>query len=669
MKALRALAFVFLALLASPPALSQGNTASLVKLSNGTVLSQFIVGNDTQSIAWDGGRYAWGGTDGGGLARIDLDADPPAMDRLYPYEGPIFISGSRAIVSEALLDLSTDPPTVITPLPEHAGAAFFAGGNRAILVQDHNIVIVDAINSGFPRITTFAEMLPDYGLMVAVNPAGTKAIVTLDDIGGAQVLNISDIAAPLRDGVVFQDLIFEEPLGVAVAPDGRYAIYVNEDRSNPQAVVVDISVSLEPWIVTAIPLELNSPSSITINPTTAEAVIAGDNGLAILKPPYTSVDRYHFISRGYGTTTYGLAVNSAGTHAITLHEDYPRWFDVDPMSLVFGLQEVGTVSARQTVTVNNRDVTPFLTFNSITVSGPFLLENRCPAALAPDPRALSAAAKVAIDAPMPMSCALDVLFAPTVGGNGQVGWLKVVTNQGTWVARLTGDASVTRQARVRFDPPAISFGEVVVGGTATRSLTIVSNGSSPLTITSISMNGPFQFLSNCVTVIPPGLTCSMVVAFNPTALGAVTGELVFAHDATGSATTVPIYASGVPPPAPRIQLAPARMEFPFQGLGTVSESRKAVVKNIGNAPLHVSSVSSDSTEFLVTSQCSGPLDPGQECVVTIKFAPFSSGLQDGSLIVGSDAANTRRAVLPLVGVGCRQMTMPDRRTGRPLCVP
>jgi hypothetical protein len=234
---------------------------------------------------------------------------------------------------------------------------------------------------------------------------------------------------------------------------------------------------------------------------------------------------------------------------------------------------------------------------------------------------------------------------------------------------LTGDASVTRQARVRFDPPAISFGEVVVGDTATRSLTIVSNGSSSLTITSISMNGPFQFLSNCVTVIPPGLTCSMVVAFNPTALGAVTGELVFAHDATGSATTVPIYATGVPPPAPRIQLAPTRMEFPFQGLGTVSESRKAVVKNIGNAPLHVSSVSSDSTEFLVTSQCSAPLDPGQECVVTVKFAPFSSGPQDGSLIVGSDAANTSRAVLPLVGVGCRQMTMPDRRTGRPLCVP
>jgi hypothetical protein len=676
MKALRALALVFLALAASPAALSQGNAASLINMTNGNIVGPFVAGFDTQSLAWDGGRYAWGMSDGGGMCRIDLSASPPAMDRQYAYEGPIFISGGRAIVADALLDVSVDPPRLIIALPEHSGVAFFAGGNRAILINDFEVTIVNGILTASPTYKSFPTLLPEYGLMVAVNPAGTKAVVTLDDVGGVQVLDIRDITAPRRAGRVFPvGTVTPEPLAVTASLDGKYAIFVNEGSVipplPPEAVVVDISVDGEPWVATVISLEglLVSASSIVMNPATGEAVVAGDDAIAIITLPSAvrdpSVRVINHADYGFGTTKSALAINGAGTHALVLHEDRPMLFDVNPKALVFALQETGTVSAAQTVTVVDRDEVPVLVIRSITTSGPFVATSKCPATLDPGPLAFSGAKANA----RVTSCTVDVKFAPTTAGNGQLGWLTVATDVGSWVVRLTGDAATTKEPRLVVDPSAVAFGDVVVGQSATRTFNIISIGNSPLVVTSMAMNGPFTYLANCITIIPPGQSCTVLVAFNATALGAFSGELVFRHNGPGGVTKVPITATGAPKPAPRIQFSSTRVEFPNQGLGTRSVPRNVFVKNVGNAPLHVANVASNSPEFSVVSQCASPVDPGKDCQVTVTFAPFAPGPRDGTLVVSSDAADRAQALLPMLGTGCRPFTSRDGRTALPLCAP
>ena len=79
-------------------------------------------------------------------------------------------------------------------------------------------------------------------------------------------------------------------------------------------------------------------------------------------------------------------------------------------------------------------------------------------------------------------------------------------------------------------PLTLSFSEQAAGTTsASQTVTLTNNESTALSITGVSISGAnasdFAETDNCVGNLPPGASCSVNVAFTPTAIGARTGSL------------------------------------------------------------------------------------------------------------------------------------------------
>jgi minor extracellular serine protease Vpr len=80
---------------------------------------------------------------------------------------------------------------------------------------------------------------------------------------------------------------------------------------------------------------------------------------------------------------------------------------------------------------------------------------------------------------------------------------------------------------------------------ASQSVTLSNTGTAPLTITSIAAGGDFQMSSNtCGTSLGAGASCTVGVAFKPTASGKRKGALVFKDFNTGSPQTVNLSGKG-----------------------------------------------------------------------------------------------------------------------------
>jgi hypothetical protein len=125
-----------------------------------------------------------------------------------------------------------------------------------------------------------------------------------------------------------------ETLGVAIAPAGTPAIAVYENTiggssSSGFAIVVNLPVSSPPASPPTVSLPmLIEASAVAFNPVTADALIVGDDSLAIVKPPYTTVSSTILYPRAAdgtpllcGTTKHGIAANPDGVRALVVAED------------------------------------------------------------------------------------------------------------------------------------------------------------------------------------------------------------------------------------------------------------------------------------------------------------------------------------------------------------
>jgi Ca2+-binding RTX toxin-like protein len=98
-------------------------------------------------------------------------------------------------------------------------------------------------------------------------------------------------------------------------------------------------------------------------------------------------------------------------------------------------------------------------------------------------------------------------------------------------------------------PGALAFGDVTSGTTsAAQSITINNDGIAPLTVSSATLGGPdaasFVVTNGCTIVAPAG-SCTIDVAFAPTALGAASATLTIVHNAAGSPLTYALSGMGV----------------------------------------------------------------------------------------------------------------------------
>jgi len=106
-----------------------------------------------------------------------------------------------------------------------------------------------------------------------------------------------------------------------------------------------------------------------------------------------------------------------------------------------------------------------------------------------------------------------------------------------------------------------------------------------------------------------------------------------------------------PPTGPVANLSTYALLFPGTGVGQRSMSQTVNLKNVGNAPLSISSIAGTFDDFAQTNTCVGnTLAVGQKCSITVTFAPSTLGYKDELLLV-ADNDTAQPQVLSLGGTG------------------
>lgn len=308
-----------------------------------------------------------------------------------------------------------------------------------------------------------------------------------------------------------------------------------------------------------------------------------------------------------------------------------------PASLSFGMQQVGTASAAQTVSIQNVGGSS-TSIASIAVGAPFKkVTSTCGSTLAAG-----------------AACAVTVDFAPTQAG-AATGALAVTDGVGTQSAQLSGTGVLA--ATDTLSTASLTFASTVVGQTSPPlTVTITNSGGFPLTGigTSISTStgtADFRAVNNCGSQLAANSSCGITVTFSPSIASSETGALVIS-DAI-HAQSVSLRGAGLKPPS--ISLSGTALNFGSQQFGLASAARTINLSNSGGSPLAQPSFSFSgpgAASFAVgATTCGASLAAGALCIVPVIFTPTAVGAITATLTVGTSSPGVASAAVALSGTG------------------
>jgi HYDIN/CFA65/VesB family protein len=243
------------------------------------------------------------------------------------------------------------------------------------------------------------------------------------------------------------------------------------------------------------------------------------------------------------------------------------------------------------------------------------------------------------------SCSVEVHFYPREQRD-YTAQLVAWANGSSFSAGLSG-----RGGRAVIEAPEnpVAFGSATVGSEgAVKTIALTNSGELPtgffIGVIAGGDSGSFRLLDeNCTfKELMPGGTCVAHVRFTPQDAGQKAARLAFFGDGDEPAMVV-LTGAGV---APAATLLPSGFDFGSLAAGTRSVPHAFAVRNDGAAPLllaRVAVVGPDLDQFeLAGEECTGTsLDPGEECLAWVRFAPDRAGVKRATLrVAGSGTVLT-----------------------------
>ncbi|HEY6293124.1 MAG TPA: choice-of-anchor D domain-containing protein [Terriglobia bacterium] len=302
-----------------------------------------------------------------------------------------------------------------------------------------------------------------------------------------------------------------------------------------------------------------------------------------------------------------------------------------PLTLDFGNQVIGTTSAAQTATFSNSGQSA-LSITGITVSGAnssdFTETNNCGTSLA-----------------VGATCIITITFAPSAIANRTA---SITLTDGAPNSPQTVSLSGTGTGpTVTLSPASILYPNQLIGSTSRpQNVTLSTNGT--LTITSITTTAEFGETNTCGTGLPPGGSCSISVAFTPTASGTQTGTLTVSDN--GGGQSVSLSGTGV---GPGVTLSLGTLNFGDETVGVASVAREIKLTNSGSTTLNLTKISltgANENDFSETNNCGTSLTAGASCTITVIFKPSAAGSRTASVNIADNAYNSPQTV-SLTGTG------------------
>jgi hypothetical protein len=202
--------------------------------------------------------------------------------------------------------------------------------------------------------------------------------------------------------------------------------------------------------------------------------------------------------------------------------------NTSPAELIFAAQASGVASAPQTVTIVDTGGTNAGGL-AIAVSEPFsLTQNTCATSLAAG-----------------ASCTTGVVFTPTLVGMLAGALTASSTRVTAATVALSGTGGLT--GAVAFQPALAGFPTTGVGTTSSQVTVTVTNSSATVALTNMVLmaSSGFTLASNtCGATLATGASCTVGVAFAPTAAGAQTGSVSLTSSALTATASVALSEVG-----------------------------------------------------------------------------------------------------------------------------
>jgi hypothetical protein len=195
---------------------------------------------------------------------------------------------------------------------------------------------------------------------------------------------------------------------------------------------------------------------------------------------------------------------------------------LDPTSADFGTEPVGFTTASKNFTLKNNSIFALSGITAIATGDFLVTSNGC------------------ANVPAGGTCQVGVAFKPAVTGS-RTGILTVQSNAKSLTATLTG----TGVPAVSVSSTTLTFGNVDVGASTTRSVTLTNTAPGTVSIPPLTISGDYAVASTCTT-IPAGSSCAVNITFKPGTTGTRTGTLtVSAGDPAAYNLPVQLTGNGV----------------------------------------------------------------------------------------------------------------------------
>jgi hypothetical protein len=244
------------------------------------------------------------------------------------------------------------------------------------------------------------------------------------------------------------------------------------------------------------------------------------------------------------------------------------------------------------------------------------------------------------------SCSVQVEFRPTVANQALTAELvaDVAGAPAPLRVALRGTGLDAGRLVLAATAEGTDFGSVLLGGAVTRSFSVTNPTPQTSGVLSLAVSDGFRLLlpsspDACVagsTSLGEGQSCTVQVDFEPSRREVYTGSLTVGSALLG-AKSLPLTARGIVEAS--IDVA-SELDFGRVFIDAPS-SRTLTVSNAGDQelfpPTFTSSGNTDAAAaaFTFGSTCDRPLAPGEQCDITLSFAPTEPVLYTANLTLSA----------------------------------
>ena len=199
-------------------------------------------------------------------------------------------------------------------------------------------------------------------------------------------------------------------------------------------------------------------------------------------------------------------------------------------------------------------------------------------------------------------------------------------------------------ARLDANPTSISFQDEVVGHQGKSAKITVTNkaANSSVSLSPTASGGFVVTSSDCPSSMPPGGSCTIAIAFDPTAKGKQNGQLKLNSNAEFGVRAIKLKGTGL---APKIKTRPKSLRFGQTSVDAVSSPLSITLVNESPAPISLTAAPAATPPFNVTANtCTILSANGGTCTISVEFAPHKHGKYQGILEIHDNAANSPQHV-------------------------